>query len=132
MAAVWVVAWLLLGVAGVVPGGMAAVVIVLVFHAFFGLGETLMQSALPALTNDMAPAHLRGRYNAISSGAFQGGTIAGPVVAGLLLERGWAGGFIGVMVAGCLGIAAVAFALGRRVSPEVEGIRREPVESTQA
>jgi MFS family permease len=132
MAVVWVAAWLLLGVAGMVPGGMAAVVIVLVFHAFFGLGETLMQSALPALTNDMAPAHLRGRYNAISSGAFQGGTIAGPVVAGLLLERGWAGGFIGVMVAGCLGIAAVAFALGRRVSPEVEGVRRDPVESTQA
>ncbi|WP_275002524.1 MFS transporter [Promicromonospora iranensis] len=132
MAVVWVAAWLLLGVAGMVPGGMAAVVIVLVFHAFFGLGETLMQSALPALTNDMAPAHLRGRYNAISSGAFQGGTIAGPVVAGLLLERGWAGGFIGVMVAGCLGIAAVAFALGRRVSPEVEGVRPDPVESTQA
>ncbi|MDR7381837.1 MFS transporter [Promicromonospora iranensis] len=132
MAAVWAAAWLLLGVAGLVPGGMAAVVIVLVFHAFFGLGETLMQSALPALTNDMAPAHLRGRYNAISSGAFQGGTIAGPVVAGLLLERGWAGGFIGVVVAGCAGIAVVAFALGRRVSPEVEGVRREPVESMSA
>lgn len=124
MAVVWAVAWLLLGGAGVVPGGTAAVVIVLVFHGFFGLGETLMQSALPALTNDMAPAHLRGRYNAISSGAFQGGTIAGPVVAGLLLERGWAGGFIGVMVAGCAGIAVMAFAVGRRVTPAVDGVRR--------
>jgi hypothetical protein len=55
MAVVWVVAWLLLGVAGLVPGGSAAVVIVLVFHGFFGLGETLMQSALPALTNEMRP-----------------------------------------------------------------------------
>jgi MFS family permease len=129
MAVVWVAAWLLLGVAGLVPGGTAAVVIVLVFHAFFGLGETLMQSALPALTNEMAPAHLRGRYNAIGSGAFQGGTIAGPVVAGLLLERGWAGGFIGVMVAGCLGIVAVAFALGRRVTPVVDGVGRAVAES---
>lgn len=130
MAVVWVAAWLLLGVAGLVPGGTAAVVIVLVFHGFFGLGETLMQSALPALTNEMAPAHLRGRYNAIGSGAFQGGTIAGPVVAGLLLERGWAGGFIGVMVAGCLGIVAVAFALGRRVTPLVDGVGRAVEEST--
>lgn len=132
MAVVWATAWLLLGVAGLVPGGTAAVVIVLVFHAFFGLGETLMQSVLPSLTNDMAPAHLRGRYNAISSGAFQAGTIAGPVVAGLLLERGWAGGFIGVVVAGCLGIIAMAVAVGRRVTPEVDGMRQEPVESESA
>jgi MFS family permease len=129
MAVVWATAWLLLGGAGLVPGGTAAVVIVLVFHGFFGLGETLMQSVLPSLTNDMAPAHLRGRYNAISSGAFQAGTIAGPVVAGLLLERGWAGGFIGVVVAGCLGIIAMAVAVGRRVTPEVDGVRQEPVES---
>lgn len=132
MAVVWATAWLLLGVAGLVPGGTAAVVIVLVFHGFFGLGETLMQSVLPSLTNDMAPAHLRGRYNAISSGAFQAGTIAGPVVAGLLLERGWAGGFIGVVVAGCLGIIAMAVAVGRRVTPEVDGMRQEPVESESA
>jgi MFS family permease len=132
MAVVWAVAWLLLGGAGLVPGGTAAVVIVLVFHAFFGLGETLMQSVLPSLTNDLAPAHLRGRYNAISSGAFQAGTIAGPVVAGLLLERGWAGGFIGVVVAGCLGIVAMAVAVGRRVTPEVDGVRQEQVESESA
>jgi MFS family permease len=129
MAVVWAAAWLLLGGAGLVPGGTAAVVIVLVFHGLFGLGETLMQSVLPALTNDMAPAHLRGRYNAISSGAFQGGTIAGPVVAGLLLERGWAGGFIGVVVAGCAGIAAVTLALGRRVTPAVDGMERVAAES---
>jgi MFS family permease len=132
MAVIWAAAWLLLGGSGLVPGGTAAVVIVLVFHGLFGLGETLMQSALPALTNDMAPPHLRGRYNAISSGAFQGGTIAGPVVAGLLLERGWAGGFIAVMVVGCAGIAAMAFAVGRRVKPEVDGVRPVPVESKPA
>ena len=124
MAVVWAAAWLLLGGAGVVPGGTGAVVIVLVFHGLFGLGETLMQSALPALTNEMAPAHLRGRYNAISSGAFQGGTIAGPVVAGLLLERGWAGGFIAVMVVGCLAIVGMAIAVGRRVTPAVDGVKR--------
>lgn len=132
MAVVWAGAWLLLGGAGLVPGGTAAVVIVLAFHGLFGLGETLMQSVLPALTNDLAPAHLRGRYNAISSGAFQGGTIAGPVVAGLLLEHGWAGGFIAVMVAGCLGTVAVAVAVGRRVTPQVDGVRRATVETTSA
>ena len=122
MAVVWAAAWLLLGVTGLMPGGLTAVLIVLAFHAVFGLGETLLQSALPALTNDMAPPHLRGRYNAISSGAFQAGTIAGPVVAGLLLEHGQAGAFIAVVVAGCLGIAAATVVLGRRVTPEVNGV----------
>ncbi len=106
-------------------------VIVLAFHGVFGLGETLMQSVLPALTNDMAPAHLRGRYNAIGSGSFQAGTIVGPVVAGLLLEHGWSWAFIGVVVAGCAGIAATAFAVGRRVTPEVNGLRRVPAEEPE-
>ena len=131
MAVVWAAAWLLLGVTGLMPGGLAAVVIVLAFHGVFGLGETLLQSALPALTNDMAPGHLRGRYNAISSGGFQAGTVAGPVVAGLLLEHGWSGAFIGVVVAGCLGIAAVAFVVGRRVTPAVDGVRRTAATSSR-
>lgn len=124
MAVVWAAAWLLLGVTGLVPGGTAAVVIVLAFHAVFGLGETLMQSVLPALTNDMAPAHLRGRYNAIGSGAFQAGTVAGPVAAGFLLEHGWSGAFIGLVVAGCAGIVATAAVVGRRVTSAENGVRR--------
>lgn len=125
MAGVWAVAWLLLGVTGIFPGGTTAVVIVLAFHGVFGLGETLMQSTLPALTNDIAPPHLRGRYNALGSGAFQAGTIVGPVAAGFLLEHGLAGGFIGVVVVGCLGIGAMSFAVGRRITPEVNGVRPE-------
>ena len=34
-------------------------------------GETLLQPTIPALVNDLAPDHLRGRYNALSSGTFQ-------------------------------------------------------------
>ena len=58
----------------------------LVFHALFALGETLLQPTIPAITNDMAPDHLRGRYNAVNAGAFQAGTILGPVVAGFMLQ----------------------------------------------
>lgn len=122
MASVWALAWTVLGATGLVPGSVAAVAGVLLFHGLFGLGETLLQSALPAITNDMAPDHLRGRYNAVSSGAFQAGTIAGPVVAGVLLEHHLAGGFIGVVVLGCIALAGAAFALERRVTPVVNGV----------
>ncbi|GAB2476130.1 MFS transporter [Xylanimonas ulmi] len=123
MAGVWAVAWLVLGTTGLVPGGLAAAAGVLVFHGVFGLGETLLQSALPALTNDMAPDHLRGRYNAVNSGAFQAGTIAGPIVAGFLLQHHLAGGFIAVVVAGCAALAGTALALERRVTPHVNGVQ---------
>lgn len=122
MSGVWALAWLVLGATGLVPGTLAAAVGVLAFHGVFGLGETLLQSALPAITNDMAPAHLRGRYNAISSGSFQAGTIVGPVVAGFLLEHGMSGVFIVVVVAGCVAVAAIALALERRVSPAINGV----------
>ena len=59
--------------------------------ALFALGETMLQPTVPAITNDLAPDHMRGRYNAISAGAFQGGTILGPVVAGVLLQHELAG-----------------------------------------
>ncbi len=122
MSGVWALAWLVLGATGLAPGGLAAVIGVLTFHGVFGLGETLLQSALPAITNDMAPDHLRGRYNAVSSGAFQAGTIVGPVVAGFLLEHGLSWVFIAVVVAGCVALAGIALALERRVSPEVNGV----------
>lgn len=122
MGLVWALAWAVLGAAGLVPGGLEAAVGVLAFHAVFGFGETLMQSTIPAVTNDLAPDHLRGRYNAVNAGAYQGGTIAGPVLAGFLLEHGWSLAFVVAMVGGCAAIALMALALERRVTPAVNGV----------
>jgi MFS family permease len=122
MAALWAASWTLLGVTGLVPGTLAATAGVIAFHAVFALGETLLQPTVPAITNDMAPDHLRGRYNAINAGAFQAGTIVGPVVAGVLLNRGWSGAFIGILVASCAVMAALALVVERQISPRVNGV----------
>jgi len=122
MAALWAASWALLGATDVVPASAAAVAGVLVFHAFFALGETMLQPTVPAITNDLAPDHLRGRYNAVSAGAFQAGTIAGPVVAGILLDRGWDVGYVAALVAGCAVMVALALAVERRISPTVNGV----------
>lgn len=121
---IWSGAWLVLGVSGLMPGTAGSIAVVLGFMGVFAVGEALLQSALPALTNDLAPDHLRGRYNALSSAAFQVGTIGGPVAAGLLLERGHPAAFIVMVAAICAGIALVAYFLGRRVRPEVDGARQ--------
>lgn len=123
-AVIWGVAWVVFGSTGLVPGSVAAIVGVIAFQGlFFALGETLMQSAFPALTNDMAPDHLRGRYNAINSASFQTGAIIGPVLAGFLLEHGQSTAFIALMVVGCVGIVAASMRLERRITPAVNGLR---------
>ncbi|WP_278255538.1 MFS transporter [Nocardioides convexus] len=121
MAAIWAVAWGLLGLAGGVPGGGVAITAVLAFMAVFALGETLLQPTVPAMSNDLAADHTRGRYNAINAAAFQGGAIAGPVVAGFLLDHGLGSVYIGVMVVGCAAIAGMALVLERHVPDAANG-----------
>ena len=87
MSLVWVLAWTVLGLTGLVAGTLMAAFGVVLFHVLFGFGETMFQPTIPAMTNDLAPDHLRGRYNALSSGFFQLGGIAGPVVAGFMLRH---------------------------------------------
>ena len=130
MSLVWVSAWGLLGSTGLIAGTVAAAFGVVLFHVMFGLGETMLQPTIPAITNDLAPDHLRGRYNALSSGCFQMGGILGPVVAGFLLRHDQAAAFIGVVIAGCLAMIGLALALERRLPPAANGIddaESEPV-----
>lgn len=121
MCALWVASYAVLGATGVVSGTAAAVG-VLVFMGLFALGETMMQPTIPAITNDMAPDHLRGRYNAVNAGAFQGGAIGGPLFAGFLLDRGWSAAYIVVLAAGCALIAILALVVERLVPASVNGV----------
>ena len=126
MAALWAGAWVILGLTGFAPGGVAAAVGVLAFHATFALGETLLQPTIPAITNDLAPDHLRGRYNAVNAGAFQAGAILGPVVAGVMLNHHWSAAFITMVVVGCAVMVVLAFAVERRITPFINGIQDDP------
>lgn len=122
MTAVWAASWVLLGLTGLAPATVAAVAGVLLFHAVFAFGETMLQPTVPAMANDLAPDHLRGRHNAINSAAFQGGTILGPIAAGILLQHDLDTVYIGMLVAGCLTIAWMSMALERRITPPVNGV----------
>ena len=126
MCAVWALSYVVLGVTGLVPGAVAAAG-VLAFAGVFALGETMMQPTIPAITNDMAPDHLRGRYNAVNAGAFQAGAIGGPLFAGFMLDRGWSTAYVVVLVAGCGVIAALALVVERLIPASVNGMPDEPV-----
>ncbi len=124
MAAIWAASWALLGATGLVSGTWAATLLVAACASVFAVGETLMQPTVPALVNDLAPDHLRGRYNAASSGAFQAAQIIAPPIAGFLIGRGLDSVYIGTLVLGCvvLGVLAVV-RLEPQLPPGVNGIR---------
>jgi MFS family permease len=124
MALMWAVAWLLLGATAWIPGTLGASLLVAGCASVFALGETLLQPTVPAMVNDLAPDHLRGRYNAISSAGFQAASVAGPPVAGLLIGRGLGAAWIGLLLVGLLVVVAVSVLWVEPQLPDVaNGVR---------
>ena len=118
MSAVWATSWAVMGLAGLVPGSVAAAVLLTSSMAVFALGETFQSPVVPAITNDLAPEHLRGRYNAVGSMVFQVAAIVGPVTAGFLLGHRFTWQFVLLLLAGC-GLMVVVLGRLERVIPRV-------------
>jgi MFS family permease len=131
MALVWAVSWLLLGASSWIPGTLGASLLVAGCASVFALGETLLQPTVPAMVNDLAPDHLRGRYNAMSSAGFQAASVAGPPIAGLLIGRGLGAAWIGMLLVGVLVVVAVSvWWVEPRLPAAANGLR--PVEGDTA
>jgi MFS family permease len=126
MSVVWSASWVLLGLSGLVPGTAGATLLVAACASVFAFGETLLQPTIPALVNDLAPDHLRGRYNALSSGSFQLAAVIAPPIAGILIGHALGDVYIGLLVVGCLVCGLVAIArLEPQLDPLVNGVRRD-------
>lgn len=124
MSLVWAVSWLLLGSSGLVSGTWGATLLVAACASVFAFGETLLQPTIPALVNELAPDHLRGRYNALSSGSFQLAAVIAPPIAGVLVGQGLGSVYIASLVVGCLLCGALAvLRLEPQLTPEVNGVR---------
>ncbi len=126
MGVVWAFSWLLLGFSGLVPGTLGATLLVAACASVFAFGETLLQPTIPALVNDLAPDHLRGRYNAVSSGSFQLAAVIAPPISGLLIGHALGDVYIGLLIVGSLlcGLVAIAW-LEPRLDPSVNGVRED-------
>jgi MFS family permease len=124
MGVVWALSWLLLGLSGLVPGTWGAALLVAACASVFALGETLLQPTIPALVNDLAPDHLRGRYNALSSGAFQLAAVIAPAVSGVLISQALGEVYIGILVVGSVLIGVVAVVqVEHQLDPRVNGLK---------
>jgi MFS family permease len=101
-------AWLTTMLAGTHPMTRVSPVLFTAAMVLLALGETLLSPTVPAIVNDLAPEHMRGRYNGGYALAWSAGFIAGPAAAGLALAAGQGQGlFAGLIGALCLaGLAA--------------------------
>jgi len=128
LSGLWAVSWLMTGLSGLIPGSSAAAVLIIGGFSVFALGETLLQPTIPAITNDLSPDHLRGRYNAVMAGAFQLAAVTGPVAAGIMLGARFNVAFIGLLILGCAVMALIAFAVERRIPAHANGIQSQATE----
>lgn len=120
VAGLWAVSWLLLGMSGTLPLTLAIVAICL-STAVFALGETLSAPIMPSLVNDLAPGHLRGRYNAVQSITWGVSGALGPAIAGVMLGAGLEAAWLALVVAGLVVAAVLAVRLRRTLTPALDG-----------
>ena len=120
VAGLWAVSWLLLGMSGTLPLTLAIVAICL-STAVFALGETLSAPIMPSLVNDLAPGHLRGRYNAVQSITWGVSGALGPAIAGVMLGAGLEAAWLALVVAGLVVAAVLALRLRRTLTPALDG-----------
>ena len=114
----WALAWLSLAMAGISHG--VAVPAIIICQFIFAFGEMVWSPILPAIVNQLAPDHLRGRYNSASTNTWQIGMIMGPACAGVLLGAGLWALWISLLFAGLLLVAFFALRLKLPARPVSE------------
>ncbi len=83
--ALWALSWTMVGVSAHVAV-WGALALLCISTAIFAVGETLWSPVSPALVNDIAPEHLRGRYNAASGLTWGTAGMLAPAITGIILE----------------------------------------------
>jgi MFS family permease len=125
-ATAWAVMLLAIG-----AGPLVTAIALIEGMAIFALGEAFLAPTLPALINDLAPNHVRGRYNAVFNVSSQAGQVLGPVLAGALLAAEHGPVLLAVLAAMCLTAAALT-TLARKLTPRAANLGAMPKPATSA
>jgi MFS family permease len=128
VAGIWFVFWVILDSALALPR-VLAIVSLCVAMIVFAIGETMLSPVGPALVNEIAPEHLRGRYNAAAGLAWGlSGTLAPAITAFYFNQRLGDWWPLGTGLTALLG-GALMLRLGRHLSATEDG-REVPTVTT--
>ena len=84
--------------------------------------DQMLSAIAPAITNDLAPDHLRGRYNATASLAFQLAAVAAPVSAGFLIDHDLPATYVATLLVGCVAFGWLALRMERQLPAAANGL----------
>ena len=118
MTVLWAAAWLGVLVSGALLEAAVAATAFALAAMVFAVGECFQGPTQGALVADLAPAHLRGRYMAMSTLSWEMGFILGPAAGGFILAAQplalWP---LAAFV--CLAAGVGALALERNIPPDL-------------
>ncbi len=117
----WACSWLLFGSALAIDGWVAVGLVILAMSVF-AVGETMWSPTAPALLNDLAPEHLRGRYNAFQSILWGVSGAMGPLLTGVFLSARMAGLWTMALASGCVVAAVIALRLRQHLTMVQDGL----------
>ena len=112
----WLLVWIGIGFSPAWTFVLAALGI-----AIFALGETIWSPIGPALANELAPEHLRGRYSAVSSLVWVLSGALGPVISGAMLGAHLVSSWFILLICGALGGGALCVRLGAAFTAKQDG-----------
>lgn len=96
---IWAFSWAIVGV-GV--SAELALLGAMVGVGIFAVGEMIWSTIGSSITNDLAPEHLRGRYNSVDSLIWVTAASIGPAISGVMLQHGLTYEWIALLVIGQL------------------------------
>jgi MFS family permease len=121
VAILWSVSWLIIGIS-VALDPRATFILAATGIGVFALGEMIWSSVGPTLTNELAPEHLRGRYNSVDGLIWVFAGAVGPAVSGVMLQHQLVGGWIGIILIGQLLACVFALRLKGVLTPAQDGL----------
>ncbi|MEV4559798.1 MFS transporter [Kitasatospora sp. NPDC049285] len=121
---VWLAAWAMALLAGLIRSeAAAATVAVVAIYALFGVGESLLAPTMGPIVADLAPARLLGTYNSGYALVKQIAVAVGPAVGVLLVGSGTWPLYLAAMALCTLLIVALAMRLRGHLTPAQDNVR---------
>jgi hypothetical protein len=116
---IWALSWAIVGVGVNVNLALLGAFIGVGVFAF---GEMIWSTIGSSITNDLAPEHLRGRYNSADSLVWVTAAAMGPAISGFMLHNGWVNQWIGILVIGQLLGGYFGIRMRKYLTPKQDGI----------
>jgi MFS family permease len=123
----FVVCWVLLGLAEFVGGPGWRIVILFSFVGLFAVGETMLAPTRNPLINTLADDRVRGRANSIGGFATSLMLIVGPAIVTSLLAAHLGTVWIASLCLASLGVAGIAARLRVILTDEQDHVQQSPV-----